>query len=92
MEIGFAVADITPELGIYLTGYGRPERLATGVHSPLKATVMVLQDEEKTAAVLGFDWCYMDTEKELQYFMELRTDAVMDKLPDGYLQYFYPDK
>ena len=38
------------------------------------------------------DWCYMDTEKELKYFMELRTDAVMDKLPDGYLQYFYPDK
>lgn len=36
------------------------------------------------------DWCYMDTEKELQFFMELRTDAVMDKLPDGYLQYFYP--
>ena len=61
MKVGFAVADITPELGIYLTGYGRPERLATGVHSPLKATVMLLQDQEKTAAVIGFDWCYMDT-------------------------------
>lgn len=38
------------------------------------------------------DWCYEDTEKELQFFIELRTDAVMDRLPDGYLQYFYPDE
>ena len=30
MQVGFAVSDITPELGIYLTGYGMPERLATG--------------------------------------------------------------
>lgn len=36
------------------------------------------------------NWCYMDTEKELGFYVELRTDAVMDKLPEGYLQYFYP--
>ena len=36
------------------------------------------------------DWCYMDTEKELKFYTELRTDAVMEKLPDGYVQYFYP--
>ena len=62
MKVGFAVADITPELGIYLTGYGNPERLAEEVHSPLTATVMALQDEEKTVAVIGFDWCYMDVQ------------------------------
>ena len=44
MKIGFAVSNITPELGIYLTGYGRPERLATGVHSPLTAAAMVMSD------------------------------------------------
>ena len=62
MKVGFAVADITPELGIYLTGYGRPERLATGVHSPLTATAMLLQDERQEAVVIGLDWCYMDSE------------------------------
>jgi len=62
MKVGFAVADITPELGIYLTGYGRPERLATGVHSPLAATAMLLQDEHQEAVVIGLDWCYMDKE------------------------------
>lgn len=37
------------------------------------------------------DWCYMDTEKELKFYTELRSDAVMTKLPEGYVQYFYPE-
>ena len=60
MKIGFSVVDITPELGIYLTGYGMPERLAEGVHSPLNASVMVLEDEKNAAAVIGMDWCFVD--------------------------------
>lgn len=37
------------------------------------------------------EWCYMDTSKELGFFKEMRTDAVMDQLPEGYLQFFYPE-
>lgn len=59
MKIGFSIADITPEIGIYLTGYGNPERLATSVHSPLEAIVMAMQDEEKTAVIIGLDWCFV---------------------------------
>ena len=62
MKVGFSVVDITPEFGIYLTGYGCPERLAKELHSPLTATAMVLQDGEKSAAVIGFDWCVIDWE------------------------------
>ena len=62
MKAGFSVVDITPECGIYLTGYGCPERLAKELHSPLTATAMVLQDGEKSAAVIGFDWCFIDWE------------------------------
>ena len=60
MKIGFSVADITPELGIYLTGYGHPERLANNIHLPLEATVMVLEEAGRTAAVIGMDWCFVD--------------------------------
>ena len=60
MKLGIAVSDITPELGIYLTGYGCPERLATGVHSPLTATALVLKDETQEATIISLDWCYMD--------------------------------
>ena len=62
MKVGFAVSDITPELGIYLTGYGHPERLAEGVHSPLLATAMALADRETQIAVVSLDWCGMPTE------------------------------
>ena len=62
MKAGFSVVDITPEPGIYLTGYGMPERLATGVHSPLTATAMVMNDGEKNAAVISLDWCFVDWE------------------------------
>lgn len=37
------------------------------------------------------EWCYMDTSRELGFFKEMRTDAVMSKLPDGYFQYYYPE-
>lgn len=60
MYAGFAVSDITPELGIYLTGYGQPERLASSVHLPLNATAMVLKDGDTITAVLGLDWCVVD--------------------------------
>jgi len=59
MKAGFAVGDITPELGIYLTGYGHPERLAEGVHSPLRATAMALSDGDVETAVVSLDWCGM---------------------------------
>ena len=60
MKAGFAVGDITPGLGIYLTGYGLPERLADSIHSPLTVTAMVLEEEDRRAVVLGVDWCYCE--------------------------------
>ena len=62
MKAGFAVGDITPELGIYLTGYGHPERLAEGVHSPLRATAMAFADGDTQVAVVSLDWCGMPNE------------------------------
>lgn len=38
------------------------------------------------------DWCYVNTEDDLHFYTELRTDAVLNQLPDGYLEYFYPEK
>ena len=62
MKVGFAVSDITPELGIYLTGYGRPERLADGVHSPLFASAMYLAGDGTECAVVSLDWCFIGDE------------------------------
>ncbi|MCQ2380045.1 MAG: neutral/alkaline non-lysosomal ceramidase N-terminal domain-containing protein [Victivallaceae bacterium] len=60
MKTGFSIVDITPPLGIFLTGYGRPQRLATNVHTPLTATAMYLADGDAEAAVISVDWCFVD--------------------------------
>ena len=60
MKIGFAVADITPEPGLFLTGYGNPERIATGTSSSLCASIMVMGDGDRIAAVISVDWCTID--------------------------------
>ena len=60
MKIGFAVADITPKSDLFLTGYGNPERISTGTHSPLCASIMVMGDGTATAAVISVDWCTID--------------------------------
>ena len=62
MKVGFAVSDITPELGIYLTGYGRPERLADGIHSHLFASAMYMSDGGTECAVISLDWCFIGDE------------------------------
>jgi len=74
MKAGFAVGDITPELGIYLTGYGIPERLAGGVHSPLRATAMVLAEGETCVAVVSLDWCFVGDE-QAKFIREAITSA-----------------
>ena len=46
LSAGSAEIDITPHVGFRMAGYFN-ERLATGTHDPLKAKVIVLQDEKE---------------------------------------------
>ena len=62
MKAGFSLCDITPSLGIYLAGYGHPERLAESIHSPIEASIMVLEENGTKAVVIGLDWCFVDWE------------------------------
>lgn len=59
MRAGFAKADITPPLGIQLTGYGDAFRPAEEILDPLNATVMVVEQNGVKAAIIGLDWCFI---------------------------------
>ncbi|MBM4084142.1 MAG: hypothetical protein FJ272_05080, partial [Planctomycetes bacterium] len=54
LKAGFAVADITPELGKHIPG-GYAPRISTGVLDPLQARACVAAGERETAAVVGVD-------------------------------------
>ncbi len=54
LNVGAAEIDITPPVGYRLAGYFN-ERLATGVHDPLKAKAIVLQQGREQVALVACD-------------------------------------
>ncbi len=58
LRVGFGETDITPKLGgdkpVFVAGFG-PNRKATGVHDPLMARAVVLQDGARKVAVVSLD-------------------------------------
>jgi len=58
VKVGFAKADVTPEVGgkppVYIAGYGQ-NRKATGVHDPLYVRAIVLDDGQKRIALAVVD-------------------------------------
>ena len=49
----------TPDNAVYLNGYEKRRCLSEGVHQDLMATVLLLEDVEKTA-IISFDLCGID--------------------------------
>ncbi len=58
VRAGFAEADVTPEIKedqpVWLAGYGVGRR-ATGVHDPIMARCVLLEDDEKKLALVSVD-------------------------------------
>ncbi|HEY1861917.1 MAG TPA: neutral/alkaline non-lysosomal ceramidase N-terminal domain-containing protein, partial [Gemmataceae bacterium] len=59
LQVGFAEADITPKVGekekpVYMAGFGQ-NRVATGVHDPLMARILVLKDGNRKIAIVSVD-------------------------------------
>ncbi|MHC4563540.1 MAG: hypothetical protein ACYS8X_12305, partial [Planctomycetota bacterium] len=52
MQAGFAELDVTPPVGCWLLG---PVAQSTGVHDPLMARALVLDDGQTQVAILGID-------------------------------------
>jgi hypothetical protein len=56
LKVGFAERDITPDISkpVYIAGYGQ-NRIATGVHDPLFARAVVLDDGNQKIALVCVD-------------------------------------
>jgi len=55
LHAGAAVSDISPRRPMALYGYPHVERVSTGVHDPLLATVIVLRNARVTLALASLD-------------------------------------
>lgn len=59
MKIGYSQKDITPSVPIYLSGY-EWERLATTVHDPLYAKIIVFEQEDNRSCFISLDLIAVD--------------------------------
>ena len=60
MQVGTSRIDITPPEGVPMGGYVARTKGAEGVHDPLFARALVLDDGERRVAIVGADLCAID--------------------------------
>jgi neutral ceramidase len=60
LKAGTGRADVTPREPVFLWGYPHVERMSTGVHDPLLATALCLDDGRRRAVTVSADILYID--------------------------------
>ena len=71
MRVGFAEVEITPPVGVELSGYVARLGPSVGVHDPLFGRALVLDDGERRAALLVCDLLGMDRSTVAQVRQEV---------------------
>jgi neutral ceramidase len=75
-QAGFGRSDITPGIGCRLIGYGNRSDGATGVHDPLYARSLVLEDEGGRWAMVSIEFCFVhaETVQKIREAIQRRVD------------------
>jgi hypothetical protein len=60
IRAGAAIADISPKLGVQLEGYPPETRQNTGIHDPLYASCLYLDDEQTKLVIICVDIVYFE--------------------------------
>ena len=59
LQAGVSLVDISPEKGIQLAGYPHCPRPNKGIHDPLYASSLILDNGEKKIAIVTMDLLYI---------------------------------
>lgn len=59
MKAASASLIFTPEIPVFMNGYEKRQSLSTGVHQDLKASILLLEDVERSV-IISFDLCGID--------------------------------
>jgi len=62
LQAGVAVEDITPRKPMFLVGYPHVDRISTGVHDPLLATALCLEDSGRRLLSVALDILFIHHE------------------------------
>ncbi len=59
MKAGKSIVDISPDKSMFLWGYPHVERMSTGVHDPLYATILFLKQGNNAIMTIALDLLYI---------------------------------
>lgn len=62
LKAGFSRCNLTPEKPCFLVGYPHVERIATGEHDPLMASILILQSGKTKLTFIAIDWIFVSAE------------------------------
>lgn len=81
LRAGSATREITPDEPVAMGGYGNRDGLSTGVHDPLKATALVLDDGAASIGVVSADLLNVSRELTRRVRRDLRERGIdLDEL------------
>ncbi|MDD5699212.1 MAG: neutral/alkaline non-lysosomal ceramidase N-terminal domain-containing protein [Victivallaceae bacterium] len=60
LKAGNATVDITPEIPMFLVGYPHIERISEGVHDPLSANALYLENQGGSLLMIAVDLLFLD--------------------------------
>lgn len=79
---GRAVTDITPPIGLYLTGFGGRTGPAKGVHDGLYARAVAISDDKDEIVIVSLDLCGLDPDvvKSIREGAEVKTGIATENI------------
>lgn len=77
MKAASASIIFTPKTPVFMNGYEKRQCLSTGIHQDLKASILLVEDSEKTA-IISFDLCGIDQDliQRIASFSNYRPDQL----------------
>ena len=76
LKAGVSIVDITPEVGVQLAGYPHQTRENIGVHNPIYASVLYLENNGEKIVVVNTELLYFGK----QFVKELRAEYGMNMI------------
>ena len=85
LKAGTAIVDISPETPMFLVGYPHVERISEGIHDPLLASALYLEDGLNSLVMIAVDILFLDAKTicEVRNKIAEKTDVKAENIMIG---------
>lgn len=82
LQVGTAVVDISPQKPMFLVGYPHVERISEGIHDPLLASALYLENANNSMLMIAIDLLFLDARfiGEIRSGISAKTDVKAENI------------